>query len=1119
LASAVAIRARSASINSSCSCRVTVRSAGQAANTLQGSDALVISGGSLTVGAASTFGGNLELDAGTTLTLGGATLLIGHVSLSGGTINLQSGTLQFNSRGSSTGGAFQVGQGATVHLGNIGTLTGTYTGSGQGRIALDSGDLFIGPAGATLDFAPGLFDWSGRLITASSAANPNAVLTNSGSMTIGTLPATPMASRAAIPGGDPLTKGSTSNRVHPFSGGGGGGGGFGATPSLGSPLNNTGTITVTSTGVLLPIHDGTVTNQAGGTIQLAPGAELGSPLINGPALITNAGLLRLQGGSGTANIDNPFSNTGTVEVDSGTLAITKSVAQVSGSTLTAGTWEALGGSTIQFPGGTNLTTNQAGVTLGGSGASIPALDNLAGNAGSFTLTGGATFTTAGDLDNTGTLTIGPASTLNVQGAYTQGPSATLDVQLGGTPASGQFGQLIASGAATLNGTLQAEVVGGYQPTVNDQFTVLTYPSETGTFSTFNMPLGGGVQFQAAVNAGNVTLTGQGTPADLAVASIDAVTPGRATPGQNLSVTYTVTNRGTTTPGAAWTDAVFLSPSSTLSPAAVLLGRVPHSGIVSAGGHYQASLTRPLPALTPGNYFVLVETDSGGQVPDTNRANNVLASSGTVQVTIPALPLTAAGSPVNPATGTIAAGQTALFQVTIPAGDDVNITLGTASAGAAELLVGYRAVPTEATALAQAFIAGQAQQEVGLHATQAGTYLVAVVGQGEPGGVSPGSGTGTPFTLTAQETGLGVQSFSPSSGSNAGFVTITITGTRFTPGTTARLVGPGNTTTAATGLFAPNSTTLTATFDLTTLPAGAYQLQVQDGNRTVTAAGAFTVNTGPAGQLVTHLSVPSALRPGKPVTVTVDYQNVGGTDLPAPILELSADSGSLQLAGQAGFTTTGFDGGGPNIQFVATNPSGSAGVLPPGARGQATFTFVGSSSAGQVHFNLEQLTPGGILGWAKIKDQLQPAGVDPAAWNAIFNNFLGQVGATTEQYQFVMDQDASYFQSIGEPTQDVQRLLNFEIEKAGGFGAIARRYRTGAFGLGNTDPVTNFAVTGADGSVTLHLTGGFRKFTPLAGGGFQAQPGDTGTLTQSGGAYQPPSPRAAAPISSGSSTAG
>ncbi len=945
-------------------------------------------------------GGTIENEEGATFQVNSpAPSISAAFDEQGGTIGVSSGTtFTLAGGGIGTGGIFSVsGSSSMLVLGINGlplNLSGTYTGTGSGTVAITADNsLIFGNTGATFNFPGTMLQWTAGGIQDISGGD----LTNLGTITF--------AGTAAKFFGE------------------------------GSTLENKGTIIQTGTGNLELSNDNpdfptTLQNDAGALYEIEGDSSI---VTNGAkTAIDNAGTIEKTGGTGTSTIavDEGFSNTGTILADSGTLALSATIAQVSGSTLTGGTWNALGGSTIQFPTGTSLTTNQARVTLGGAGASIPALASLASNSGSLTVTGGATLTTAGNLSNTGTVTVGPASTLNVGGTFTEGPTSTLDLDFGGSPASGQFGQLAVTGSAALGGTLQSEFVNGYAPTVGDSFKIISFASATGKFAATNSPVfRGGNVFQFQTNATNITFTAATSVAELGVTSVTA-SPSSVQTGQDLTVNYSVQNTGNATSVSSWVDSVFLSSGPAINASAVLLGQVTHTGSVAAGGTYSGTLTAAVPAVAPGSYFIVVEVDSQGFVAESNRAGNVLATTSPVQVTVPGLALAAAGATPTPATGTLAAGQSTAFQLQVPAGQTVQISAGFNTASAGELLVGYRAVPTQAANLEQAFVPGQSQQQVTLSNTQQGTYYVVLLGE-------PGAGSGAPFVLTAQEQPFGIDSFTPGTGSNAGAVTVALTGTLFTRETTVSLVAPGGTATPAIGVTFQNSTTLEAAFNLTGLSAGSYHLRVQNGAQSSTATAPFTVTTGNPGQLALHLSVPSAFRPGRPVTVTVEYENTGDTDIPAPLLELSADTGELELNGQANFTTTGSESGGPNVAFLGTNPDGLASVLPPGAQGQATFTFV-ATAAGTANFQIEQIVSGGILAWTTLENSLRPAGIAPATWSVIFNNFLDEIGDTTDQYQLVMLEDADYFQSIGEPTQDVSRLLNFELEQAGDYGAIAER---------------------------------------------------------------------------------
>ena len=136
----------------------------------------------------------------------------------------------------------------------------------------------------------------------------------------------------------------------------------------------------------------------------------------------NTGILRKSGGTGTSQLTHAgagkaflLNNTGTVEADSGTLAIVDPIVQVSDATLTGGIWSVQNGASLSFPTGTNITTNQGNVVLSGAGTTFTAIANLAANQGTFTLTDGANFTTVGNLSNSGTLTLGAGTTLTVNG--------------------------------------------------------------------------------------------------------------------------------------------------------------------------------------------------------------------------------------------------------------------------------------------------------------------------------------------------------------------------------------------------------------------------------------------------------------------------------------------------------------------------------------------------------------------------------------------------------------------------------------------------------------------------------------------------------------------------------
>src|SRR4029079_19318245 len=96
----------------------------------------------------------------------------------------------------------------------------------------------------------------------------------------------------------------------------------------------------------------------------------------------------------------------------------------------------------------------------------------------------------------------------------------------------------------------------------------------------------------------------------------------------------------------------------------------------------------------------------------------------------------------------------------------------------------------------------------------------------------------------------------------------------------------------------DATHLQATFDLSGKATGTYDVRAVQGAQTATAANALTVSAGVAGHLKVDFIVPGSIRSGGHGTVTVEYTNDGGADLPAPILDVTSNSPTLRFTTDA-----------------------------------------------------------------------------------------------------------------------------------------------------------------------------------------------------------------------------
>ena len=126
------------------------------------------------------------------------------------------------------------------------------------------------------------------------------------------------------------------------------------------------------------------------------------------------------------------------------------------------------------------------------------------------------------VSNSGNITLGPTNKITTTSTFAQTSSGTLDIQIGNSPSTNIFGSVTAGGAATWAGTLKAETVYSYSPSVSDIFMPITYPSESGTFSTFLLPGGTGCQLAGATTFTNVTLSAYPTTSLTATVNASSV---------------------------------------------------------------------------------------------------------------------------------------------------------------------------------------------------------------------------------------------------------------------------------------------------------------------------------------------------------------------------------------------------------------------------------------------------------------------------------------------------------------------------------------------------------------------------------------------------------------------
>ncbi len=405
-----------------------------------------ISGGSLTAGTY-VLDANLNLSGATQNITTNAT----NLTLAGGTIENANSTnalagLATNSKTLTIAGASNNVSTTAASFNNTGTLT------------INGGDSFTAAkltqiSGTTL--SGGTFVLGGNLDLTTAGIS---VTTNSSTLTLqgGTINSNGVNALSALASNTKsLTIAGSANNVSTSA----------------ASFSNTGTLTINTgdsftASKLTQLSGNTLT---AGTYVLSGNLDLTTAGLN---ITTNSATLTLQGGTinsngvnalsalasntksltiaGTANNVSTtaasFSNTGTLTINSGDSFTAPALTQISGSTLTAGTYVLAGN--LDLTASANITTNSANLTLEGGSiktGSTNDLANLATNTNSLTLASNAGFSAIGNFTNSGALTINKGSTFTLTGTH------TLTNLSAGTLTSGTY---------TIGGTLQLTTTNG-----------------------------------------------------------------------------------------------------------------------------------------------------------------------------------------------------------------------------------------------------------------------------------------------------------------------------------------------------------------------------------------------------------------------------------------------------------------------------------------------------------------------------------------------------------------------------------------------------------------------------------------------------------------------------------
>ena len=470
-------------------------------------------------------------------------------------------------------------------------------------------------------------------------------------------------------------------------------------------------------------------------------------------------------------------------------------------------------------------------------------------------------------------------------------------------------------------------------------------------------------------------------------------PANAVVGQPMQVTYKVTNSSANEADGNWTDSLYLSTSTQWSFTDPLLGSVPVSGPVAAGASYSKTISFPVPGVAPGTYNVILRTNVLNELNESTLGDNLSASVTGSKIDAQALALGA------PATFSAAAGQSAYYKVTVPAGQTLQLALKADQADVAtasnELYVSYGTVPSRLSADYKYSQPFNANQSIAIPTTQAGTYYVLVYAD------SVANATES-LTLTASDVPFSLQSVSPASASNAGTTTFQINGALFDRSTTFSLLAPGGATIAATATNIQDASTAFVSFNLGGAAAGAYTLVATPASGSpAKLSGGVTVRPGFGANVQTSIVGPPFFLPNRPTAVTLAYSNQGDTDAGAPLIFINSATNM-----QIGLSPTDLGSNG-NLVFLAFSQNGPAGVLRPGTSQSMTIYVQSLPTTGASNqLKLSPVSPNdpNPIDWNEVLSWIPNAPSQTPNWPAVFAQLQKQIGTTWGNYVQMLDRN-------------------------------------------------------------------------------------------------------------------
>ena len=514
--------------------------------------------------------------------------------------------------------------------------------------------------------------------------------------------------------------------------------------------------------------------------------------------------------------------------------------------------------------------------------------------------------------------------------------------------------------------------------------------------------------------------------DLWVQSIDDPQPGLF--GSPITVNWVVANKGDDPAEGIWHDYVYLSSDEQWDLDDPLVGVFTYDSaklgpVAADGGTYPGEITETVPGVLIGEYHVLVRTNLLGELAETDIDNNDDASQSAAHFDLPSL------VPDTPLTGSVDYGQELYFRMDITpdqVGGSIVLKFGTSDTAApSELYVGHESLPTRPEHDIRSEQGFASNQWLILSPIRPGTYYVLALAapdqrqSGRIGNFNIQADLFVPGEFEVLDSHFG-------QGGTAGNRTIEINGINFDRTITVSLTDGGGPPVEAQSYFRVGPEKLYATFDLTQVAPGDYNVEFTSSARLsrdepshVVTNGLRVVDSNVQPKLDINISAPPAFRrvfhaPWVHFPATASWHNNTLNDVPLPILQFTSNEpfgtnldDTLSGGGQYVDTFFAVGDGAPGVVLAGQGGSATYHVVPRGQRDvigneHVSYTLNSLYEDAQVPFD-----------WSTVKAGLRSSYLNGEEFDATFEQFASTTGITVGDYVRVLKKSYELLESVPE----------------------------------------------------------------------------------------------------------